>query len=172
MFLNTTIVKSIPEGEGKYIRMFIELNELFGDLTQTHKKESLPSELRRVYEISPECHTIAMAVSMLVPGMALKHGVYVGLKKTSEHGSEFRMVECAHSWNVTPCGMIIDSYPVGVLVGAPVIVVSSGTYQPFGSGLYVERPEITTKLNMYKIWNRATLLADVARHVRGQNQDD
>lgn len=168
MYVNSAIINSVPKGDIPLFEKIVEIFSLFESATSKEGRTNLPRHLGRVLDINPECHTIALAITMLVPEMKTQHGIYVGVVSTDDERG-YRATDCAHSWNVTPNGTIIDSYPVGVVTGGPAIVASHGMYQPFGSGLYVDRPQITSKLQMYKIWSRANLLADVVRFAQ-ENQ--
>ena len=162
MYINSAIINSVPKDDIPLFQRISDIFNLFGSVTSKEGRVNLPSYLDRVLSIDPECHTIALAISMLVPEMRIRHGIYVGITSSDDERG-YRATDCAHSWNVTPNGTIIDSYPVGVITGGPAIVASHGIYQPFGSGLYVDRPEITSRLPMYKIWSRAQLIVDVVR---------
>lgn len=165
MLINTTTLPTVPKGDIEYFAKISHIFALFAKVGRKNGSVALPGRLKRVFDISPECHTISIAISMLIPEMKVRHGVYLGFNKNGGQRKSLSLTDCAHSWNVAPGGTIIDSYPVGVINGGPVIVVSTGTYQPFGANLYIEGSQILKKLPMFKIWSRAALLADVILYV-------
>ncbi len=165
------IIDSVPKGEGKFFEQVLHISVLFHNATSDGRWSSLPMHLQRISKIYPSCHSIAMAVSFLVPEMKLVHGVYMGfIDGEGDNTGRMFLNTCAHSWNVTPSGTIIDSYPVGILAGGPVVVASHGTYKSFGANHYVAKPEIKTRLPMYKHWSMACLIADVVMYT-ASNQE-
>ncbi len=163
MFVNTTTTRTVPEADVALYIKVCELFDLFANATRNGRSKKLPGHLSRISEIIAECHTIATAISMLLPELKVRHGMFVGIECVDSRHS---CTTCAHSWNVAPGGTIIDAYPVGVISGGPIMMVSTGTYKPFGSGLYFECPLEMSNLPMYKIWNRAALIADVVLYAQ------
>lgn len=170
MFRNKAIIDSLPKGEGKFLEQAMLVSNLFYDATSDNRWRDLPTSLQRISKISPSCHAIAMAVSILVPGLKVVHGVYRGfVDGENDDAGHLFLNTCAHSWNVTPSGTIIDSYPVGILTGGPVIVASHGTYKSFGANHYAPKPEIRTQLPMYNHWSMACLIADVVTYAANRS---
>ena len=170
MFLNSSIINSLPKGEGEFLKQILDVTDLFIQVTGSDDKLlQLPQHLRGIKSVPACCHSIALAISMLVPGMRVVHGIYRGLVEgEGEENGQLILRRCAHSWNVTPHGTIIDSYHVGVHSGGPVIVASHGQHRDFGAGHYCELPEVVTKLPMFKHYSIACTIVDVINFAREQ----
>lgn len=111
-----------------------------------------------------ECHSISRVISMLIPDLKCIDGSYVGLLKNDpNHRYKFQPVLCNHSWLVTPQGAIIDPYPVGLIALNAILVVSSGEYQPYGSGKYIEEKEKTKNFITRSVLWRATRIYNIVK---------
>lgn len=169
MIINTTAANSIPKEDLDWFSKIHSLFHLLKIAREKHKIGAVPDTMKRILDKSLECHTIATIVSMMFKEIKLVHGVYGGINHTSDHPS---FTTCAHSWNMTPSGTIIDSYPVGIITGGPVIVVSHGMYKDFGKGLYIPKPEIVVELPLYKIWSRAVEFTNLLQYTQGNFLED
>ena len=107
-------------------------------------------------KFSFECHSIARAISMEVPELKLVSGCYYGLEWSNTR--EVRLVECDHSWLVTPDKAILDPYPVGFVTDDVVLVVANGVYTPFGQGLYRPDEKISPDINIKEIWRKSQVI--------------
>ena len=167
MLINSNALSLIPKEDSRWYRKVSDLFEIFRRAVSEDHRAKLPTHLKRVCSVDFECHSIAVAVSIIFPELKAVHGIYCGVR----HIEEKKMLNtCSHSWNVAPGGTIIDSYPVGVISGGPVIVISHGLYKDFGSGHYHQRPlqVVARALPMFSIWSRACLLVDVIEYARSQ----
>ncbi len=128
MVWNSALLQRFSSDDKKLLVAVINIHNAVHDLWR-----KLPrTRLRKLPRF--ECHTICRALAKKVPTLLVEDGKYFGLRRAGET-QEGQFAD--HSWLVTPDGAIIDPYPVGFLTPNPVLVVTRGIYQPYGSGLYV-----------------------------------
>lgn len=116
----------------------------------------LPYGSRLIYD----CHSIARAISLVVPELKVVSGVYLGIKWTTEgEKSTYALRGCRHSWLVTPDGAILDPYPVGFLTLDVVLIpATAGNYTAFGQGLYRVQEVVLSEIPIRKIWKKTRAL--------------
>lgn len=131
MLINQSLMQTFTKRDKLLYARVIQLLSVLGDYAHKQSKErKLPTH---------RCHSICRAVRANIRQLRVVDGFYCGLKKVTISKMRWKIepIWNDHSWLVTPDGAIIDPYPVGLIACNPVLVVASGTYAPFGSGLYV-----------------------------------
>ncbi len=115
------------------------------------------------------CHSICRALAIVFPECRVVDGKCAGIRmlaRTNEDDSDIQSVEflgVAHSWILTQDDAIIDPYPPGCLVISPMLVVTRGTYVPFGGNLYVPDPSVTRRICDRNLWKESQRLAKMMK---------
>ena len=155
MITNREHLKVITDNDENFLLGVTTLLREYGKYGQ-HIKKTLNAK----WNIVVECHSICRAISHLLPLLKVVDGKYIGMMFPEIDGkTQIQFAECDHSWLVTPDGSILDPYPVGVFTVAPLLVISSGKYQPFGKNMYMPHAKTTNEVITRKVWRQSRMLA-------------
>lgn len=116
--------------------------------------------------LSFECHSIAGAIAVMVPELALTHGRYLGLERNPHNTEQLVLVSSYHSWLKTPDGAYIDAYAVGVYSHTPILIPTHGSLVSYGAGFYQEDPLIVKEIDMASVQNKIDRLVAIIRQAQ------
>lgn len=115
-------------------------------------------------KLSFECHSIARAISIIIPELKMVNGVYLGLEWSKKKtGPKCRIRTCRHSWLVTPDGAILDPYPVGFITIDVPLVVTKGLYKMFGGAFYQKNEGVTSEISWKEVEEKSLILVKMIR---------
>jgi len=123
---------------------------------------------RSIRSPTVNCHSICRALARHIPELKLVDGHYLGMRvHKKDDKRHIKLTYCPHSWLRTPDGNFIDPYPVGYMSANPVLVIAKGPYKSFGSGPYVENPDVTKEILTRIVKTRSTQLANLLKRAEG-----
>ena len=107
-----------------------------------------------------DCHTIARAVSVVVPTLHVKDGYLLGLDPIpGGQPGALAVKACDHSWLLTQSDSIIDVHPVGIISCSPLLICKGNTRMAWGHSLYQENSKVADRVASSKLNERSNLLA-------------
>ena len=161
MLYNKSLFKEVDEFSKK---LYFEVIDLILKIDQTpnDERKKLPGF---------ECHTICRAFAGVISDLICVDGSFIGVKQLDPEGDKYKLQSriCHHSWLVTPKGLIIDPWPVGVISLNAILVTNSGEYSPYGSGSYIEDSDITDLVTNRSLKWRSTRLKNFFKEVQNSH---